>query len=95
MTLTANVVVAAIQEASLRGQIEATNKLIDINSKALEILRKQFDEGYANRNDVAAQEAALAQIRSTCRRCASTGDKPQSAGGALRPLPQPGAERNL
>ena len=65
LTLTANVVVAAIEEASLRGQIEATNKLIDINSKALEILRKQFDEGYANRNDVAAQEAALAQVRAT------------------------------
>ncbi len=65
LTLTSNVVVAAIQEASLRGQIEATNQLIDINSKMLEILRRQFTEGYANRNDVAAQEAALAQIRAT------------------------------
>jgi NodT family efflux transporter outer membrane factor (OMF) lipoprotein len=65
LTLTSNVVVAAIQEASLRAQIEATNRLIDINSKMLEILRKQFNEGYANRNDVALQEAALAQIRAT------------------------------
>jgi NodT family efflux transporter outer membrane factor (OMF) lipoprotein len=65
LTLTANVVVAAIQEASLRGQIEATNKIIEANSKMLEILRKQFTEGYANRSDVAAQEAALAQIRAT------------------------------
>ena len=65
LTLTSNVVVAAIQEASLRGQIEATNKLIDINSKMLDILRRQFTEGYANRSDVAAQEAALAQIRVT------------------------------
>jgi len=65
LTLTSNVVVAAIQEASLRGQIEATNKLIDINSKILEVLRRQFMEGYANRSDVAAQEAALAQIRVT------------------------------
>jgi outer membrane protein TolC len=31
----------------------------------LEILRKQFTEGYANRNDVALQEAALAQTRAT------------------------------
>ena len=62
--------VAAIQEASLRGQIEATNRIIDVNAKMLEMLRKQFTEGYANRSDVAAQEAALAQIRATCRRCA-------------------------
>src|SRR6202030_3114777 len=65
LTLTSNVVVAAIQEASLRGQIEATNRIIDTNSKMLEILRKQFTEGYATRSDVAAQEAALAQIRAT------------------------------
>jgi NodT family efflux transporter outer membrane factor (OMF) lipoprotein len=65
LTLTSNVVVAAIQEASLRGQIEATHKLIDINLKMLELLRKQFNEGYSDRIDVAAQEAALAQIRAT------------------------------
>jgi NodT family efflux transporter outer membrane factor (OMF) lipoprotein len=65
LTLVSNVVVAAINEASLRAQIDATNKLIDINSKMLDILRKQFTEGYANRIDVAAQEAALAQVRAT------------------------------
>jgi NodT family efflux transporter outer membrane factor (OMF) lipoprotein len=65
LTLTSNVVVAAVQEASLRGQIEATNRIIDANSKMLDILRKQFTEGFANRSDVAAQEAALAQIRAT------------------------------
>jgi NodT family efflux transporter outer membrane factor (OMF) lipoprotein len=65
LTLSSNVVVAAIQEASLRGQIEATNKLIDINSKMLEVMRRQFTEGYSNRSDVAAQEAALAQVKAT------------------------------
>jgi NodT family efflux transporter outer membrane factor (OMF) lipoprotein len=65
LTLTSNVVVAAIQEASLRGQIEVTNQLIDVNSKMLGLLRRQFDEGYANRNDVALQEAQLAQTRAT------------------------------
>jgi NodT family efflux transporter outer membrane factor (OMF) lipoprotein len=65
LTLSSNVVVAAIQEASLRGQIEATNKLIAINSKMLEIMRRQFMEGYSNRSDVAAQEAALAQVKAT------------------------------
>jgi NodT family efflux transporter outer membrane factor (OMF) lipoprotein len=65
LMLTSNVVVAAIQEASLRGQIDATNQLIAINSKMLQILRNQFNEGYANRNDVALQEAQLAQTRAT------------------------------
>ncbi len=65
LTLTANVVVAAITEASLRGQIEATNELIAANAKMLDILRRQLASGYANRSDVAAQEAALAQARAT------------------------------
>jgi NodT family efflux transporter outer membrane factor (OMF) lipoprotein len=65
LNLTSNVVVAAIQEASLRGQIDATNQLIEINSKMLELLRRQFTEGYANRNDVALQEAQLAQVKTT------------------------------
>src|SRR5580704_15380627 len=31
----------------------------------LELLRRQFTEGYANRNDVALQEAQLAQVKTT------------------------------
>jgi NodT family efflux transporter outer membrane factor (OMF) lipoprotein len=65
LTLTSNIVVAAITEAALRGQIEATEELIAANSKMLDILRRQLDSGYANRNDVALQEAALAQARAT------------------------------
>src|ERR1700676_5060961 len=65
LALTSNVAVAAITEASLRGQIDATNQLIALNSKMLDILRRRLDTGYANRSDVAAQEAALAQARAT------------------------------
>jgi NodT family efflux transporter outer membrane factor (OMF) lipoprotein len=65
LTLTSNIVVAAIQEASLRGQIDATNELIAINSRMLTLLQDQFKNGYVNRSDVAAQEAALAQTRAT------------------------------
>jgi NodT family efflux transporter outer membrane factor (OMF) lipoprotein len=65
LSLTSNVVVAAITEASLRGQIEATNEIISANEKMLDVLRRQFTSGYANRSDVAAQEAALAQARAT------------------------------
>jgi len=62
ITLSSNVAAAAIQEASLRGQIQATNDLIKINTDMLEILRKQFVKGYVSRLDVAAQEAQLAQV---------------------------------
>jgi NodT family efflux transporter outer membrane factor (OMF) lipoprotein len=65
LTLTANVAVAAINEASLRGQIEAAQEIIAINKKMLDILRKQLQTGFANRNDVALQEAALAQVEAT------------------------------
>ena len=65
ITLSSNVAAAAIQEASLRAQIDATNQLIEINTKQLDILRKQFEKGYVGRLDVAAQEAQLAQIAAT------------------------------
>jgi NodT family efflux transporter outer membrane factor (OMF) lipoprotein len=65
LTLTSSVALAAINEASLRGQIDATNELININTKMLDILHKQFDTGYASRNDLALQEAALAQVKAT------------------------------
>src|SRR5439155_22484201 len=58
LTLTANVAVAAINEASLRGQIEAANQIIRLNRDMLGVLRRQLDSGYASRSDVAAQEAA-------------------------------------
>src|SRR6516164_7653334 len=65
LTLTSNIVVAAVQEASLRDQIAATIQIIALNRKALGILRQQLDAGYASRIDVAAQEAALAQQEAT------------------------------
>jgi NodT family efflux transporter outer membrane factor (OMF) lipoprotein len=64
-TLTANVVVTAIQEASVQMQVDATRQLIGINSSMLQILQYQFDKGYASRLDVAAQESQLAQIAAT------------------------------
>lgn len=65
ITLSSNVAAAAIQEASLRGQIDATKELVTINTDMLEILRKQFVKGYVSRLDVAAQEAQLAQVAAT------------------------------
>jgi NodT family efflux transporter outer membrane factor (OMF) lipoprotein len=62
ITLSSNVAAAAIQEASLRAQIAATQELISINTNMLQIVRSQFERGYVSRLDVAAQEAQLAQV---------------------------------
>ena len=65
ITLSSNVVAAAVQEASLREQIGATHELIAISTNMLDILRKQFASGYVSRLDVAAQESQLAQVAAT------------------------------
>jgi NodT family efflux transporter outer membrane factor (OMF) lipoprotein len=65
ITLSANVAAGAIQEASLRGQIEATQELITISTNMLNILREQYAKGYASELDVAAQESQLAQVAAT------------------------------
>jgi NodT family efflux transporter outer membrane factor (OMF) lipoprotein len=65
ITLSANVAAGAIQEASLRGQIEATQELITISTNMLKILREQYAKGYASELDVAAQESQLAQVAAT------------------------------
>lgn len=63
LALSGNVAVAAVQEASLRAQIDAANRMVNIDAQMLEIVRTRMDRGYASRLDVAAQEAQLAQAR--------------------------------
>ncbi len=63
LTLTSNVVAAAVQEAALRGQIEATRKIIEFQSKSLGLLKRQYELGQIATADVVAQEAALAQTQ--------------------------------
>ena len=65
VTLSTNVVAAAVQEASLQAQIDATRRMVAINGKMLEILRYQLGKGYVGRLDVAAQESQLAQVTAT------------------------------
>ena len=65
ITLSSNVATAAIQEASLRAQIDATHELITVNTNMLDILRDQYAKGYVSRLDVAAQESQLAQFTAT------------------------------
>src|SRR5260370_1060505 len=65
LTLTSNVVAAAIQEALLRGQIAATMEIIKVETEALQILRRQLALGQVAGADVAAQEAVLAQAQAS------------------------------
>ncbi|MGH6888571.1 MAG: efflux transporter outer membrane subunit [Rhizomicrobium sp.] len=62
-TLTANVVVTAIQEASVATQIDAVGDIVDEETKAVSLLHEQLAKGYASGVDVAAQEAQLAQAK--------------------------------
>lgn len=63
LTLTSNVVAAAVQEAALRSQIAAAKDIIAVNTKSLELLRRQFATGFVAGLEVAAQDAALAQAQ--------------------------------
>jgi NodT family efflux transporter outer membrane factor (OMF) lipoprotein len=65
LTLTSNVVVAAVQEASLRGQIAATQDIIKDQAQQLNLVRQRFALGGASQADVLTQEAQLAQTRAT------------------------------
>jgi NodT family efflux transporter outer membrane factor (OMF) lipoprotein len=65
LTLTANVVTAAIQEAGFREQIAATERVIALERQSLEVLRRELDLGAIAEVDVYAQEAALAQLEAT------------------------------
>lgn len=61
LSLASNVVAAAIQEASLRAQVDATRRIIAAQRETLGILRQQEGLGAITGADVASQEAALAQ----------------------------------
>ncbi len=65
LTLTSNVVAAAVNEASLHGQIAATEQIIKADADQLELVRKQFVIGSASRADLLTQQATLAQSRAT------------------------------
>lgn len=65
LTLTANVVTTAIQEAGLRAEISATERVIALERDSLAVLRRELELGAVAEGDVYAQEAALAQLETT------------------------------
>ena len=64
-TLTSNVVVTAIQEASTEAQIRATQELVGEEIRLVDILRLQLRKGYASGVDLAAQESQFASAKAT------------------------------
>ncbi len=65
LTLTSNVVVTAITEASLRAQATATQRLLELQHQITERVRKQRTVGTASDLDVLNQESAEAQTAAT------------------------------
>jgi len=65
LTLSSNVVVTAIQEAALRGQIEATQRLFELQRQLTEKVKQQRALGTAGDLEVLAQQALEAQTAQT------------------------------
>jgi NodT family efflux transporter outer membrane factor (OMF) lipoprotein len=65
LTLTANVVTSAIQDAALRAQIASTQRVIALEQQSLQVLKKELELGAVAEADVYALEAALAQLQAT------------------------------
>jgi NodT family efflux transporter outer membrane factor (OMF) lipoprotein len=65
LTLSSNVVVTAVQEASLRGQIAATMRLLQLQHQLTETVQHQRVLGTASDLDVLAQQSAEAQTAET------------------------------
>lgn len=62
VALTANIVTAAVREAALRAQIQATGEILAARRRELAIVERQYKLGGAARADVLTQRAELAQI---------------------------------
>ncbi len=65
LTLTANVVTAYVQAASLRDQIAATNDIIKSETDQLDVVQQQFTIGAAAKTDVLTQQSEVATTQAT------------------------------
>jgi NodT family efflux transporter outer membrane factor (OMF) lipoprotein len=65
LTLTSNVITAAVQEASLSAQIAAIQDIITAQAQELDLLNQQFELGAVARGDVLAQQSQLASTQAS------------------------------
>ena len=77
LTLTSNVVVAAVQEASLRGQIAATNDIIRDQAQQLGLVQRRYRTGRCVAGGRAdASRRSCRKPARPCRRCRSSLRRP-------------------
>jgi NodT family efflux transporter outer membrane factor (OMF) lipoprotein len=65
VTLSSNVVTTAVQEGSLRGQIDATERLLALQHQLTDIVQRQQAAGTASNADLLPQQALEAQTVAT------------------------------
>ncbi len=65
LNLTANLVTTAIQEASLRAQIAATDEIVAAEQRQLDLIKRQFELGAVPKTSVLSQQTELAKTRAT------------------------------
>jgi NodT family efflux transporter outer membrane factor (OMF) lipoprotein len=65
LSLTANLVTAAITEASLRSQLAATQDIANSQRQQLDITQRRFNAGGASRADILQQQAVLQSTLAT------------------------------
>lgn len=63
LTLTSNIVIAAVNQAALRAQYEATRTILDAQEQQLGVLRRQLELGGIAEADVLTQQTGVAQTR--------------------------------
>ena len=63
LALSANIVTAAVQEASLRSQLKATEEIIVLSEQLLKLVERHNELGGASRAEVLTQQAQAAQFR--------------------------------
>ncbi|MBV8782798.1 MAG: efflux transporter outer membrane subunit [Gammaproteobacteria bacterium] len=87
VTLTSNVAVTALQEAALRGQVEATQRQLEIQSQLTHMVDEQHRLGGASQLDLLTQAAAEAQTAALLpplrKQLAQTRDALTALAGAL------------
>ncbi len=65
LALTANIVTSAIQEASLRAQLQATREILADQQQQYKMIQEQFKLGGNSRTDVLAQQTQLAKTQAS------------------------------
>ncbi len=65
LTIASNIVTTAVQEASIRAQIDATQEMIASQAQQLDVIKQQFELGSTSKTAILAQQSALEQTKTT------------------------------